>query len=136
MGDQMTYKFRQRKSAKKIVLSTIMLGILAMGIFGFYLIEDDFSQIKPSYIPEIYLPIGIYKAKNLINPSEEQISKGNAVSIPVLLYQGVVTRKDGENTPVSEFRSQMFALKENGYKTITLEDFYAFERGEKDLPVV
>ena len=58
-----------------------------------------------------------------------------AKSIPVLTYHGVVeTIKGNEDVLYDTFKDQMFALKENGYQTIKLEDFKAYLNGEKELP--
>jgi len=57
-----------------------------------------------------------------------------AESIPVLVYHGVVDNFDGSNILLADFRDQMFALKEAGYQTVTLQDFYGFTQGNKELP--
>ena len=70
------------------------------------------------------------------------VSEGNARSIPVLLYHGIIIgdsnstikSPDGINIPLNEFEEQMFALKKAGYQTVSMEDFQAFMRGEKQLP--
>ncbi|RJQ32029.1 hypothetical protein C4572_01670 [Candidatus Parcubacteria bacterium] len=54
--------------------------------------------------------------------------------IPVLLYHGVIKKPDGENILTEDFQEQMFALKKVGWKTIKLEDYRAFLKGEKILP--
>ena len=59
-------------------------------------------------------------------------------SIPVLLYHGVIDDSDWEpdevNISFANFKKHMFALKKAGYETITLNDYIAFSKGEKDLP--
>jgi len=57
-----------------------------------------------------------------------------AHAVPVLLYHGIVASSDRFSLTQETFRDQMFALKRAGYQTITLQDFLAFEKGEKDLP--
>lgn len=58
----------------------------------------------------------------------------NAKSIPVLLYHGIIEKPDGVNLLVDHFNDQMFALKNAGWQTVTIDDFYLFMRGEKELP--
>jgi len=61
-----------------------------------------------------------------------------ATSIPILLYHGVINdpkwKPDDVNTSLADFRSNMFALKKEGYRTITTEDYLAFVQGKKQLP--
>jgi peptidoglycan/xylan/chitin deacetylase (PgdA/CDA1 family) len=63
---------------------------------------------------------------------------GDASSIPILLYHGVITDKDweedGTNTSLEIFKQQMFALKKAGYQTVTLADFYDYMKNGKTLP--
>lgn len=59
----------------------------------------------------------------------------DAVSLPVLVYHGILTEApDGFNTLRDDFVAQMFALKQAGYRTVSLEEAYAFLRGERALP--
>jgi peptidoglycan/xylan/chitin deacetylase (PgdA/CDA1 family) len=58
-----------------------------------------------------------------------------AVSIPVLLYHSIVKKPDGSNVTTENFSEQIFLLHRNGWRTISLNDFYAFLRGwKKDIP--
>ncbi len=57
-----------------------------------------------------------------------------AVDVPVLLYHGIVTKPDRYNMTAQTFSNQMLALKQAGYQTITLNDFYQFMNGTKKLP--
>lgn len=57
-----------------------------------------------------------------------------AYSVPVLLYHGVTKNPDGSNILLEDFKNQMFTLKKAGWQTVTLEDFYKFTKGEKELP--
>ncbi len=66
-------------------------------------------------------------------PVEEQKFES---SVPILVYHGVVSRKpkSDEEIPLKNFEEQMFALKENGYQTISTDDFYQFINNGKQLP--
>lgn len=55
-----------------------------------------------------------------------------AYSIPVLLYHG--EGNEGLSIPQSTFVEHMRYLKENGWKSITLEEFYGFIKSGKKLP--
>lgn len=72
----------------------------------------------------------IFSDNNLI----VEDNNGNAKSVPVLLYHGVVENPDGSNILLEDFKNQMFVLKRAGWQTIMLEDFYKFIKGEKKLP--
>jgi peptidoglycan/xylan/chitin deacetylase (PgdA/CDA1 family) len=59
---------------------------------------------------------------------------GDAASVPVLLYHGIVREADRFSLTEETFKDQLFALKRAGYETITLEEFEAFLAGERELP--
>ncbi len=60
---------------------------------------------------------------------------GPAKSIAVLNYHGTVkSNPDQYSISVETFKNHMFELKRQGYETVTVEEFYQFVRGEKDLP--
>lgn len=54
--------------------------------------------------------------------------------VPVLLYHGIVNGPDRFSMTTDTFKDQLYTLKAAGYQTISLEDYYAFQRGEKRLP--
>lgn len=56
------------------------------------------------------------------------------VSIPVLLYHGIVKKDDGQNITESSFAEQMDALKENGYTAIDTHDLLDYFNGRTGLP--
>ncbi len=58
----------------------------------------------------------------------------HADSIPVLLYHGIINESDGANVMVENFKSQMYLLKQEGWETISMAEFYSFLRGEINLP--
>ncbi len=61
-------------------------------------------------------------------------SSTTAVSVPVLVYHGIVQKPDGNNILKEDFAAQLFALKQAGYRTISLADFAAYMKGEKSVP--
>ena len=54
-------------------------------------------------------------------------------SVPVLIYHGLPKSGDDEVTR-SLFKEHLFAMKRAGWNTITLEQFFHFMHGEKDIP--
>ena len=75
----------------------------------------------------------IYFPKEL-DPAE----KNRATKVPILMYHDVVAEKpevyDGNKLFVEDFRAQMKYLVDNGYRTLTLEEFDQFYRSEIELP--
>src|SRR3989344_5566839 len=63
-----------------------------------------------------------------------QSVNGNADSLPVLVYHGIVKKPNGTDVTLETFREQMFALKKAGYQTVTSADFLEFVNGRKKLP--
>lgn len=57
-----------------------------------------------------------------------------AKAVPILMYHGVVTRWDGENTDQNHFVEQMEMLKAEGYTTISVAEFEQFLQGNLTLP--
>lgn len=62
------------------------------------------------------------------------LANDTAGSVPVLLYHGILNTTDGSNVTLDTFMDQMSTLKNAGYQTVSLDDFYAFLRGEKKPP--
>lgn len=135
------------KTFRKMIL--IILIIIMQGIFLYvYYDNQDFTSFfRISYLTNIYIPIYTQNANNASqyfasilrfnngnSNSESQNKQENARSIPVLLYHGVVDNWDDANILLEDFRNQMFTLKKAGWQTVSIEDFYAFMRGKKELP--
>ena len=57
-----------------------------------------------------------------------------AQSVPVLLYHGEDAASITTPFSTATFIDQMRTLKENGWRTVTMAQFLAFERGEATLP--
>jgi len=58
-----------------------------------------------------------------------------ALSVPVLMYHHVSDHKGALVTMTPEnFESQVAYLASSGYKTLSLEEFLAFKKGELELP--
>lgn len=102
-----------------------------------------------TYIKEEYMWMGVqyvkYKASVIfatreslaatLNPfDKEAMTAEHAQNVPVLLYHGIIDRPDGSNVLLRDFEEQMLALYKAGWRTITLEEFYKFRKGEITLP--
>ncbi len=58
-----------------------------------------------------------------------------ATAVPILTYHGIVKSKDlGENTNIKTFVSQLEALKQNGYQTISIKEYDLFRQNKYVLP--
>ncbi|HZX49561.1 MAG TPA: polysaccharide deacetylase family protein [Candidatus Paceibacterota bacterium] len=70
-----------------------------------------------------------------ISQSKELESEGGgkALSIPVLVYHGIVGKAEGDNVTTRDFKEQMMALKDAGWETVSIEEFQAFMKGELQL---
>lgn len=60
-------------------------------------------------------------------------TESNAASVPVLVYHGIPDEGTG-SVDKNKFTAHLKALKDAGWQTVALADFYSFIRGEKDLP--
>ena len=156
MGNAIILKKMKLKFIKKIIVMSGILSIQGSLLYGFYYNENLIFNFKTAYLEQIYFPVYAYSlndtknnvTNNLANVSaifgrnnfNETVSAGNqqselaAKSIPVLLYHGIIDKPDGANILLENFKDQMFALKKAGWQTISIEDFYAFTRGEKQVP--
>lgn len=65
-------------------------------------------------------------------------SYAHELKLPVLMYHNINDAYDSRNTnvemSVSDFKSQMNALKENGYTAILFEDYISYIKGKGKLP--
>lgn len=139
-----------------------MLGVTCMllvsvyvtfGVKSLYYGESSFVQIFERLATGTYKTVvygvrsgGVQQsAAALLGFGEYQQESGgaNAHAIPVLTYHAIVEDSnepvspesfEGHNVSLSQFEDQMFALKEAGWETVTLEEFTAFVRGERTLP--
>ena len=134
---------------KKIKISfsvCILLLIIGIAGGGFMMKDNNFFNGKQFSQIISYLNYKLFFARangeNLTaavisifnyNAPVFEINKSGK-SVPVLLYHGIIEKSDGANVLLENFKNQMFALKKAGWQTISIEDFYAFMQGKKELP--
>lgn len=143
------------KTAKKIVVMSVILLAQAALLWGFYYNEDSIFNFRMVYLKQIYLPSYAYSFNNVKSGALNNLANVSAIfgknkfgeifsvsnqqnelmakSIPVLLYHGVIENPDGESILLEDFKNQMFALKRVGWQTVSIDDFYQFIKGEKEL---
>lgn len=129
-----------------IVASVILVMVLGMTTLkdNYYLrskylaLQWDYLKTEVAFVDYNYG--GIF---NWLTSQKNDIASSSAISekaasVPVLLYHGVIDdpnwQPDHVNISLNDFRDQMFALKKEGYQTITVAQFLSFMKGESDLP--
>jgi peptidoglycan/xylan/chitin deacetylase (PgdA/CDA1 family) len=107
------------KNKYKYVIIIFLLIAWAGGLFGFLQVEK-------------YVVLSAQgTTASFINPV---IGVTRQVSIPVLLYHGIVEKEDGSNITIPAFKEQMTALKKSGYTAISTHDLLAFYKQGAKLP--
>jgi len=139
-------------SQKVLKVSIIMLLFLA-GVMGFIYFDNkwEINLAFKLYTNKISNEVSYWVSNKLAesinprNPSfflwrvfayETQIQNTDlkkAQSVPVLVYHGLPNEGIGQ-LPDSVFIEQMKTLKDNGWNTISLEQFSAFIKGQGSLP--
>ncbi|MDP3729752.1 MAG: polysaccharide deacetylase family protein [bacterium] len=129
---------------KYLVISAIFL-LLGSGLYIFDSNQEFLDSFQIYYLKSYRLALNynLLNTKNVLasflssvvysNNSVKNTAVGNAESIPVLLYHGIIDKPDGANVLLEDFKDQMFALKKAGWQTVGIEDFYAFMKGGKEL---
>lgn len=131
-----------------LVYSTIIIMISGMSFlsdsyywrFKYFALQFDYVKTEAAFFQ--------YNSGGILNwiayrvnakTTQTKSAEKNTNSIPILLYHGVINdskwKQDDVNISLEDFRSNMFALKKEGYNTITTEDYLAFIQGKKKLPL-
>ena len=101
------------------------------------------SNVDSTHIGEYKV---IYKVKDSSNNETEvernvEVYKNNVNSVPILTYHGFMTSEEKKKYALDEqytistdaFEEQLKYLKDNGYKTITLDEFYEWYTNQRTL---
>ena len=103
-----------------------------------YYYSDLIPKTAEKTTNEVQMKYNFYNYQKEVKENAEQykheINYTPAISIPILLYHGITDEPYKGDILLEKFRDQMFALKKAGYHTITLEEFYKFQKGEINLP--
>jgi len=125
---------------KKIEIFVLLLiPILFLLILGKYYFPETLQEASEETKNEVIMTTNYYNYRTELYLDKEQYptySERNerAQSIPVLVYHGISNQPYKEDTTLNNFKEQLFRLKKEGYQTITLQDFYDFVEGKKELP--
>lgn len=130
------------KKIFEVTLGFLILMVFVIVVNKYYHLDEQGEKIRKELqkISEENAKKENYaKYKNEVSKLELNVDKqkqeNNATSIPVLVYHGIVTENlKGEDVQFEKFKAQMYALKQNGYETIKLDDFYQFINNHKQLP--
>jgi peptidoglycan/xylan/chitin deacetylase (PgdA/CDA1 family) len=128
---------RVRRLLRRLPLQPIALvaifSLLQFGGVRMYLRYDDLiKNVDLGLVREVYLPAMLHAPK--ADPKAVRAATDPARSVPVLVYHGIVTKPDGSNVEVSNFRDQMFALKRDGWRAIAIADFERYLGAGQPLP--
>ena len=126
-----------RKTVQKVkIASSVAIVSTALVLtIGINTLNDNPVFTMSYFIKTInYFKYKIDYKNSSVTGSSTEAHKEKTKSIPVLLYHGIIDEPDGANVLLKDFKDQMFALKKAGWQTVSIEDFYAFMKGEKNLP--
>jgi biofilm PGA synthesis lipoprotein PgaB len=110
-----------------------------VGLLFAYVYKDIFSSLKTYYLRS-YAYVFQYNlekiSKSVVYSREEE---QYAESVPVLLYHGLLggdleAHGEATNIDLKVFWDQMRTLKNAGWQTVSMQDFYDFLQGKKKLP--
>ncbi|MBI2023998.1 polysaccharide deacetylase family protein [Candidatus Giovannonibacteria bacterium] len=139
---------KQSAAFKKTFLIIPIFLILGIGLSYFYANQNFFYNFKPYYL-KAYAAYFEYASDNIMSVFRrgEFYAGGaglneKAQSVPVLVYHGILPKIDesnseaseGTNVSIDQFKDHMFTLKRAGWNAVSIEDFYLFMQGKKDLP--
>lgn len=71
----------------------------------------------------------------LANPNSENVRANTNNAIPILMYHSIAYEKKNElRVPIENFSQQMKYLKDNNYKTLTMEELYKHLKNNEPFP--
>lgn len=129
----LTNKKKSKTIILEILFALFILLIFYFILFRYFGITPKIEKENPRFVKIDYPQLRI-EAESIGNPSE--LINENAKNVFVLTYH-VVSKdppKDEYELSYDQFKQNMFALKSQGYQTVSLDDLYLFLGGEKNLP--
>ena len=112
---------------KTFIILLVLVGLAISTKIGYPVFRNYFKNHSSSTHFYQYTP------KN-IKPEADLTGQPPAIAVPILMYHGIVSVTDTENTDIPHFIDQMEMLKRQGYQTITLENLDDFIHGKFTLP--
>ena len=129
----MSHHYRAKSDEKLTPFLTLAV-LLLLGVAMF---ATNYERIRNyrSYYTRSYITAAKYKFEHA-SKVEAAEAEGTTESVPVLLYHGIIgpDDSDGSNITIDNFIKQMTLLKENGYHTVSMEQYREFIMEGKTLP--
>lgn len=136
-----------KKSKKLLMLVTLNISVLILIIATLFVVfqpqkqaTTDFFQ-KPLFSQPNTEKLAAFIDEHQIRfrPTPLDDYHGPyATAIPILMYHDVIAEVleeyDGNKMYVEDFRQHVIYLAENGYRTLTVDEFDRFYRGEIEVP--
>ncbi|MHC6181359.1 polysaccharide deacetylase family protein [Clostridium sp. JNZ X4-2] len=130
----------------KILIKVSLIFLIVIIIYGVYRAKSSHTIYKGKDDNKISLKFNDAKKENIKKNDNQQKTvkdrkftggdlKYNSKSIPILYYHSIDYEKGNElRVPKEKFREEMQYLKENGYTTLTMNEFYDFLVYNKPVP--
>lgn len=135
---------------KKLSITNFLGVVLFAGVFVFVTgryfglfktaMAQDLSSGLVLAAKDVTRPVRVqnirdeYEKYELPTSSLKLFSAAPGGSVPVLVFHGIPKNAEAyEDVSIEQFKQDMFALKKSGYRTITVDQLYAFMRGEISL---
>lgn len=132
---------------KKILITIILIFFAAAAAYSIYKIQNCNRNYGEKSGNKVNSKIDHQTEKKNINDNANQLNiaedriftggdlKYNTQSIPVLYYHSIDYEKGNElRIPKEKFREEMNLLRDNGYTTLTMNEFYNFLAYNKPIP--
>ncbi len=137
-----TFTTKKTFYTKSAIFLVIIISLVG-GVYAFAANQEFIDNFRPYYLKAYYqsylydLDSRSHALASLLGVGGSKViytTNARAQSIPVLLYHGLVDQPNEDDVTVQNFKNQMVLLKEHGYQSITLRDFYEFMQEKKELP--
>lgn len=131
-----------RKIYRKLLPVVVFFAILAFGINLFFKNENWVLSFKPYYLGSYGYVLRVQTAKlarKIKVPVKLWANTSNiqkeAETVPVITYHGIISdQPDGANVSLKQFAYHMISLKEAGWQTVSIEQYYDFIYKGEPLP--
>lgn len=133
---RVSFAFITDYTSRKSLNRDLAYANMSFETFSYRLRMSDFrsaqvAQLEPG-VPSAGGPI-VSVADANANSTTDVMTNANVPAVPVLLYHGILTTSDGVNITANTLWDQLYALKQAGYYTITLQQFEDYLNGKTVL---